>query len=236
MNKRRKSADILSQLGEPLPLPYQAEPSRVKKEGLREDVLPSRTTSADYGLRSRLHSGSDHMRANSIPDPYPHELSTEDRVPLPIWRKASGATRKRDINISDYSIEATNDGFNENNEVRTFGEHDAIIRSLHQKLDDLGQEYGSHTNSRTFLRQNLKTLEHIGDELDELLQESQQKHILNEQQHIIHELEKYQRLSTPSRPGQLLRWYVALGILSILMLLMSFFAGHFSYEYCYYMC
>ncbi|OBA20937.1 hypothetical protein METBIDRAFT_167410 [Metschnikowia bicuspidata var. bicuspidata NRRL YB-4993] len=215
MNRKRKSTDILAQLGEPLPLPYQANPHTIKSERSFEDSPPVPQPLA-YG-RIRKRRVSERRELLGLRNEEFNGPNLDEHVPLPIWRRDRGSfsTGSHPETEIEEDIEQS---------VKT----PSVLDELQQQLDLLKSMY----DSKDALDADHRKFANVSASLQQIIEQKQQESI-------VHELERIQKQNKGLRSHQGVnsKWKAGLWLLAFLLLLLaSFVAGQFSYEYCYYFC
>lgn len=215
MNRKRKSTDILAQLGEPLPLPYKANTSHIKNENSFDEVESAPPPIVYEPIRRRRLFEKRNVLETR--ESRPEHPSFDEHIPLPIWRRDRGSSSSAIVPDSE------NEG-SEENEAREL----TIIDELQQQLDIIKTLYGS----KDAIDADQGTFSKLSAMLQKIIERKQQESI-------VHELERIQKL--PTQVDYIkqtnTRWRYGFWIGAIfLLLLSSFYAGQFSYEYCYYFC
>lgn len=195
MSRKSRSTEVLEKLGEPLPLLYINETSKLRlEENVNEPLSSSANQLADHIKRRkvRISSGEGWTDPPTAKEPSvslrrlrQYEVEVEQETILDEIERKISLLKQANIHKS----------------LNGFSPDYAILLNINRELDDI--------SSRQLNDSILNELERLQGQSPQL---SEKKLLLN-------------------HGGFLLVVSVVLG-LSIL----SFFAGHFSYEYCYYFC
>lgn len=212
MNRKRKSTEILAQLGEPLPLPYRAHNTGIKSEFRRDEPPTIAAGPAPIVYepirKKRLFERREVLGNRDLSFEAP---TNDDHVPLPIWRRDRGVLMTSAVSESDTE--------------ENLGVQGTILDDLQQQLDLIKTLY----DSKDAIEADKKKLDKILASLQQLAEQKQQESI-------VHELERIQSQSRASSVESS-KWKYAFWVLALFFLLLaSFLAGQHSYEYCYYFC
>ncbi|GEQ68714.1 hypothetical protein JCM33374_g2382 [Metschnikowia sp. JCM 33374] len=291
MNRKKKSTEILAQLGDPLPLPYKANTTQIKNESAFEDFSGLPPSNAYEPIRKRrVFERRDFSGAGLGPKPTNPSRSErfersdrhEEHVPLPIWRRDRGAgTEQRSQSNPGNSGTQNNSGFSA---AMQFSDSEG--EETHDGAENILDQLQHHLDTLKTLYDNKDAIELDQSKFEKILAMLEQMIEQKQQESIVHELERIQnqvRVSSQNRVGQnrvssqnsvrhnralshtsqnldpgrtvdqniasnipppvavhtdkqgkWRAWLLLVGV--CFLLLASFIAGQFSYEYCYYFC
>lgn len=205
---------MLEQLGEPLPLPYLI------------DQKPRNEDSNNESLAATINQLSDQLKRRKIRIP-----SGPGFQSLGLKQGSSHTIDKQGVKREISSSPKEPLGF----PLRTLREADleiadeTILDELERKICVLKQDIKSPKD----LEQDLATLQNLSKALDEIQNRKYNDSILNELERLQHhQVAHFENGST----NKSFHWMLIMVVSIVLLLVASFLAGQFSYEYCYYFC
>lgn len=207
MSRKLRSSEVLEQLGEPLPLPYMTEsPKPIVDNTSNEPTQSSANTLAQQMKRRKIRISSGESRGESR-----GEVRVESRgESLGMGTEPSGMGHRR---LRQFEKEI---------------ERETILDKIQQKLVLLKLELSTDKD----IQSERAILEYIYAELEEMLSRRNKNDILAELDRLKEQEHEKEDSDTNSK------WFRLVLIIAVViaMLVISFLAGHFSYEYCYYFC
>lgn len=187
MNRKRKSIDVLAQLGEPLPLPYRPTSQNVKAE-IEDEGNDTEIITDTFRPRQVLLR---HSRDRDFETSHPR---------LPVWQ-----SRRMSVELR---IE------------------DTLLDSIESKIASLRTEMDNGNDLST----EKETLELINQLLERIIEQRHENTLLKELKKLQHDNDSV-KVATTSRFTVILTT-----ALVAFLAVISFIAGSYSYDYCYYFC
>lgn len=206
MSRKLRSSEMIEQLGEPLPLPYLTD-KKPKNEGTDESPEVLSNPASDLKRRKvRIPSGPGFQSTSSNPG----SSNTKNNGDAAISTRIDPVFPLRLLRQTDLELP-----------------EETILDELERKIALMKQDI----NSSKDLEQDLAALQDISKTLDDIHNRKNNDNILHELERLQYQGEQFKKDSTHG-----VHWLIIVVVTFVLLLVASFLAGQFSYEYCYYFC